>query len=284
MRWDELRGQARALGFSPQSSVRWLSPGELARTTLKVALSSSFVGILDKRELQATLEPVRTAIEPDAEQGAWIDYVADLGDGFDPTYTVASLLAEPVLQVDSAATGGTLRLPRGVALVMGGDEVYPTPSAAQYDDRLRGPYRAALPSADPEPILLALPGNHDWYDGLTAFLRVFGQGRTIGGWRTAQARSYFVLELPDHWWLVGLDTQLGTELDDPQRLFFRQQLTARLQPGDGVIICTPSPTWVYSNDPDRDRDLFNSLNWFDRTIVRSREEMPGTDPVPTGAS
>jgi hypothetical protein len=282
MKQKDLTGHARALGFTPQPAVRWLAPAELARTGLKVATSSGFVGILDKRELQATLEPVRLAVDPDEDGGAWVDFVADVGDGFDPTYTVASLLAAPVLEVDSAVTGNPLQLPRGSVLVMGGDEVYPTPSAAQYEDRLRGPYRAALPEADPKPMLLALPGNHDWYDGLTAFLRVFGQKRDIGGWQTAQSRSYFVLELPDRWWLVGLDTQLGTELDDPQRLFFRQHLTARLKPGDGVIVCAPSPTWVYANEADP--DLFNSLNWFDRTIVRQREESPGAPPVPTGAS
>ena len=284
MRSDELAGHAKELGFSPQPAVRWLAPAQLLTTGIKVATSSGFIGILDKRELQATLDPSLLTLDPDADGGVWLDFVADTGDGFDATYTVASLLARPQLEVTRAGSAERLTLPRGAALLMGGDEVYPVPSAAAYDDRLRGPYRAALPEADPQPTLLALPGNHDWYDGLTAFLRVFGQKRSLGGWQTKQSRSYFVVELPGHWWLVGLDTQLGTELDDPQRLFFRQHLTAKLKPGDGVIVCSPAPTWMYANDPDRSADLFNSLNWFDRTIVRSREEMPGRPPVPTGAA
>jgi hypothetical protein len=285
MRSDELTGQERDLGFSPQPAVRWLAPAQLLQTGIKVATSSGFIGILDKRELQATLDPTPLTVAADDEGGVWLDFVADTGDGFDATYTVASLLARPQLEVATPmTTSGRITLPRGAALVMGGDEVYPTPSAAAYDDRLRGPFRAALPAADPAPALFALPGNHDWYDGLTAFLRVFGQKRSLGGWRTEQSRSYFVVELPGRWWLVGLDTQLGTELDDPQRLFFRQHLTARLRPGDGVIVCAPAPTWMYANDPDRDPDLFNSLNWFDRTIVRTREEMPGRPPVETGAA
>lgn len=287
MRADAPKGRERELGFAPQPAVRWLAPAQLVQTGIKVATSSGFVGILDKRELQATLDPAPIAVQADDAGGAWLDFVADTGDGFDATYTVASLLARPTLEVlpPPGSGGPPLVLPRGDALVMGGDEVYPTPSAAAYDDRLRGPFRAALPEADPAPTLLALPGNHDWYDGLTAFLRVFGQKRTLGGWQTAQSRSYFVVELPARWWLVGLDTQLGTELDDPQRLFFRQHLTARLKPGDGVIVCAPAPTWMYANDRDRDEpDLFNSLNWFDRTVVRTREEMPGQPPVPTGAS
>ena len=282
MRWNELAARSRQLGFAPRQSVRWLAPGELWRTAVKVAVSWSFIGFWDKRELQAGLEPLRLAVEPDEEGGCWLDFVADLGDGFDATYSVATLLAAPSLDVARAGSELPVRLPRGAALVMGGDEVYPTPSAEEYDDRLRGPYRAALPSADPSPLMLALPGNHDWYDGLTAFLRVFCQRRQIGGWHTAQARSYFVLQLPQRWWLVGLDTQLGTELDDPQRLFFRQHLTANLQPGDGVIVCAPAPTWVYSNEGNP--DAFNTLHWFDRRIVRERQEAPGAPPVPTGAS
>jgi hypothetical protein len=158
------------------------------------------VNYLDKREMQGTLDPRRMVIDPDAEGGCWLDFVADLGDGFDATYSVATLLARQELELPGLPDP----LPRGTGLVLGGDEVYPTPSAAQYEDRLRGPYRAALPVVDGDPpLLLALPGNHDWYDGLTAFVRLFGQRRDVGGWRTAQSRSYFVLQLPQRWWLVG---------------------------------------------------------------------------------
>src|SRR4029453_4549246 len=143
---------------------------------------------------------------PDPDGGLWFDHVADLGDGFDPTYTVGRLIA-----ADAAAGGGPsgaedppVRLPRGRLLVLGGDQVYPTASSAGYEDRLKGPYRAALPAgaADPPPVLVALPGNHDWYDGLTAFLRLFAQRRPLGGWRTGQTRSYFVVHLPPGWGAV----------------------------------------------------------------------------------
>lgn len=100
----------------------------------------------------------------------WLDYVADLGDGFNATYSMAYLLAQPHLDVDGRP------LPRGRILVMGGDHVYPTVSGKQYEDRFKGPYRAALPQPPPDvpqPTLYALPGNRDWHDGLTAFLRLF---------------------------------------------------------------------------------------------------------------
>ena len=91
-----------------------------------------------------------------------------------------------------------------------------------------------------EPTLFACAGNHDWYDGLTTFLRLFCEGKRIGGWRTEQTRSYFVVQLPQRWWLVGVDTQLGTYIDDPQIRYFREHLSSVLQPGDGVIVAVPS--------------------------------------------
>jgi hypothetical protein len=274
--WD-LREQAHLLGFTPQDQVRWLSPSQLVITAAKVAVSTLFAGYADRREVQAALPSPPVVIDPGPD-GLWIDYVADLGDGFDPTYTVAWLLAEPELDVDG------LRLPRADVLVFGGDEVYPTSSATGYEDRTTGPYRAALPSAPDAarpPTLLAVPGNHDWYDGLTAFLRVFTQRRSIGGWRTAQTRSYFAARLPHGWWLVGVDTQLGTYIDDPQIRYFREHVSAKLEPGDAVIVCAPTPTWVHTGQGEP--DAFNSLHYFEREVVQQRPDPAGGAPQPTGA-
>jgi len=75
-----------------------------------------------------------------------------------------------------------------------------------YEDRFIGPFAAALPKTDApdKPDLYALPGNHDWYDGLVTFLRVFcvRDGR-VGNWVTRQRRSYFALKLPHDWWGLG---------------------------------------------------------------------------------
>ena len=72
---------------------------------------------------------------------------------------------------------------------------------------------------------IALPGNHDWYDSLVAFQKLFFthifNGRTFaGGWRTRQKRSYFALKLPHKWWLVGVDLQLSHNIDVPQLRYF----------------------------------------------------------------
>src|SRR5690606_10532510 len=92
MRLSALRRHAEELGFTPRDQVRWLAPRELLRTAVQVALAAAFASYTDKRELQRSLPGGRIAVRPDDEGGFWFDYVADLGDGFDPTYTVALLL------------------------------------------------------------------------------------------------------------------------------------------------------------------------------------------------
>ncbi len=278
-----LRRHARDLGFTPADQVRWLSPAELARTTVTAGLGAVFADYTDRRETQAALPASPLEVPADADGGVWWDYVADTGDGFDATFTVVSLLAQRGLDV-ATPDGGTVRLPRGRALVLGGDEVYPVSSTPRYEDRLKALMRAALPPGsvppeEPEPRVFALPGNHDWYDGLTAFLRVFAQRRNVGGWRSEQTRSYFAVRLPAQWWLVGVDTQLGTYVDGPQLEYFRTQLSARLQPGDGVVVCVPAPTWLHTAEDDP--DAFNSLHFFEREIVRTYTD--GGSSRPTGA-
>ncbi|GAB3442262.1 metallophosphoesterase [Actinophytocola sediminis] len=247
------------LGFQPQPAVRWLNPGVLISTGAQSVMASIFGSFADKRELQGTL-PATVHHHGD---GHWLDFVADLGDGFDATYSIASLLAAPELIV------GGQTLPRGQVLVMGGDEVYPVAATDAYEDRSKGVYRAALPVAPPEaPTLFALPGNHDWYDGLTSFLRVFGQGRPFGGWATAQTRSYFAVELPGRWWLYAVDTQFDDYVDAPQLAYFREAATA-LEDGDAVILCTSKPAWVPAGSGGPAKG-YDTVEFFLREVIRPR--------------
>ncbi|MEY2847428.1 MAG: hypothetical protein RI885_93, partial [Actinomycetota bacterium] len=267
MRQRELARHTGTLGFNPRPAVRWLVPTELVRTAVRALVAQMFADYADKRELQGVLPQQTLALATsDTPTDLWIDYVADLGDGFDATYTVARMLAADELEVADGTS--TLTLPRGELLVMGGDEVYPVASSVGYEDRTTGPYGAAFPAGAGEATLLALPGNHDWYDGLTAFLRTFTHRRAIGSWRTIQSRSYFAMRLRPGWWLVGLDTQLGEYIDQPQLDYFREHLTAHLEQGDAIILCCASPTWERTAvDPD----AFDTLHYFERTVLRSRE-------------
>ncbi|TWJ24483.1 metallophosphoesterase family protein [Micromonospora endolithica] len=249
----------RELGFTPRGPVPWLAPFLLISTGIRTLLALLFGAYLDKRELQNSLDAkIARQVGPDG--GLWLDYVADLGDGFNATYSVAYLLAQPELEVDGH------RLPRAQTLVMGGDQVYPSAAFEAYEDRCKGPYQAALPVTPPErPTLFAVPGNHDWYDGLTAFLRLFvrTRDRHFGGWDTAQTRSYFAVELPADWWLLGLDDQSGSYLDDPQLTYF-DTVAERLGPQSRVILAVPAPTWVKAVDHPT---AYDSIDYFVRTIV-----------------
>ncbi|MEA5456652.1 hypothetical protein SPF06_18160 [Sinomonas sp. JGH33] len=310
MKLKELAAHSAELGFTPQQAVRWLAPVSLSRTALKVAAATLFAAFGDKRELEGALPgppllldrlplPGRPAQPIDGEPGVglpqtedetapaprivrregedlWLDFAADLGDGFDATYSIALLLAQDALDVD-----GT-QLPRGAVLVLGGDEVYPVASAKGYEDRTVGPYSAAFPfsphrvladSCPPASVMIALPGNHDWYDGLTSFLRVFTRQHSIGGWRTIQSRSYFGLRLTGGrghpgWWLVGLDSQLGQYIDEPQLEYFYNNVTTKLQPGDAIILCLASPYWVHATTPTADE--FRQIDFFEQDYLRRR--------------
>ncbi|WP_327031137.1 metallophosphoesterase [Micromonospora sp. NBC_01740] len=249
----------RELGFTPRKPVPWLAPFLLISTGIRTLLAMLFGAYLDKRELQNSLD-ARIARQVGPDGGLWLDYVADLGDGFNATYSVAYLIAQPELEVDGH------RLPRAQTLVMGGDQVYPSAAFEAYEDRCKGPYQAALPVTPPErPTLFAVPGNHDWYDGLTAFLRLFvrSRDRHFGGWETGQSRSYFAVELPAGWWLLGLDDQSGSYLDDPQLTYF-DRVAERLGPQSRVILAVPAPTWVKAADHPT---AYDSIDYFIRTIV-----------------
>lgn len=250
------------LGFERKGPIGWLAPLLLLSTGLRTLLHILFGAYLDKRELQNALDDDVFDHSATATGDIWVDYVADLGDGFDATYSVAYLLSQDELEVDGE------RLPRGRVLLMGGDQVYPVASGDDYENRMKGPYRAALPEApagEPRPTLYALPGNHDWYDGLTAFLRLFARRKDghIGGWRTGQRRSYFAIKLPGNWWVFAVDEQFGAYIDDPQLLYF-EKAAERVGPDDRVILMTPSPTWVKARE---DPDAYDAVDYFVRTIL-----------------
>ena len=103
----------------------------------------------------------------------WVDYIADVGDGFEATYTMAYLLAQQSLEVGE----GQPPLPPGSILIMGGDQCYPQATREDYRKRLQVPYGWALDVPQPTRKLFAIPGNHDWYDGLNAFDSLFCSSR-----------------------------------------------------------------------------------------------------------
>jgi hypothetical protein len=254
------------MGFTMRRKmVSWYDPRALIGIAIRDGIAAIFGTYADKRDQQAAL-PVPADPGFGGRNELWFDMVGDMGEAFDPTHAVAWHLAQPTLHFPAVGDIPAADLPRADLLVLLGDEVYPTGSIDRYENQMIGPYDAAWPAGhveDDGPVMLALPGNHDWYDGLTSFLRVFCQRRSIGGWRTQQTRSYFSVRLPHGWWLWAIDTQLGGWLDQPQLAYFRDQ-AALMQPGDRLILVTPVPFWLHTvTDPTANA----TVSWFIEKIV-----------------
>src|SRR5690349_13179434 len=214
------------LGFTRRKAVRWFSPPTLARAAAKVVLAAAFGDYLDKREMEHTLRAEVLTAGAGADD-VWIDFIADTADGFDQTYSVAWCASQSTI-APVGPDGQTRSLPRAQLIVFGGDEVYPYATPKEYEDRFSGPYLAALPWTEPDaarpeephPRMLAIPGNHDWYDGLTWFMRLFAQASWIGGRELEQTRSDFAVDLPGPFWLWGIDIQSDNYVDAAQIEYF----------------------------------------------------------------
>lgn len=229
--------------------VGWFDPGQLLRSGTQVLISALLGTRADYRVLESFGGP-QPVFDYSTGEEIWIDYVADLGDGWNPTYAIASLLARPRLSIRT--DNGHHVTERGRLMIMGGDQVYPTPSRESYQSRLVAPYEAAFPKREcgseaGRPRVFAIPGNHDWYDGLVSFSRQFCTPRSIGGWYTEQKRSYFAIRLPHRWWLIGMDIQLEADIDQPQIEYFRSILRSEMQHGDRAVLMTAEPHWIDGN-------------------------------------
>ncbi|MGK2938848.1 MAG: metallophosphoesterase family protein [Solirubrobacteraceae bacterium] len=272
LRWPRRTAAAREeellrLGFVREAPTRWLDPALLVRSGVQAVVSVAFGRFADRRETQANLDqPVFDAYADRDE--VWLDYVSDTGDGWPATMTMAWLLGRPEL----AIAGEAGALPRADVLLVGGDLVYPAAERVAYEHRFVGPFAGALPWAHPAPHLFAIPGNHDWYDGLVAFTRRFCQQQWIGGWQTWQRRSYAALKLPHGWWVWMLDIQLDELVDDAQLDWFRAA-GAQMQDGDRVILLTGKPSWLRVSEAAPFPPAWENLAYVERIIREAGGEV-----------
>jgi hypothetical protein len=274
-------------GWKKMPMVAWFDPRQLIDTAIRVVLSTVFGQFADRREAFAAANPIAddrldSCFDYEARHADgdfWFDYVADVGDGWNPTYAVARLLARDGITLGEG--DDELKLPRGTLLIMGGDEVYPTAKPAEYENRLIYPYEAAHlaeggKEGETRGDLFAMPGNHDWYDGLRTFFHYFcrrtvkapgeagvdRKGRAIGGRQTHQTRSYFALRLPHGWWLWGTDSQLEGFIDQPQVDFFQFVAQQWMEKGSKLILCTGTPDWEYVKR--KGPESFSSHSYLER--------------------
>jgi hypothetical protein len=225
-----------------RSMVGWYDPRVLTHSAYQLAIANVFGRHSDTRLIEALANQPQTEFDYSVAEGDfWLDYTADIGDGWNSTYAIADAIATPELEVEHGGVRETTRA--GRVLVFGGDEVYPYPTRNEYVVRTETPYSMAF-AGRARPDLFAIPGNHDWYDSLVAFSRTFCRPeRGFAGCITKQTRSYFALKLPANWWLLAIDLQLGADLDEPQVQYF-QKVAARMDDRAQLIFCVPEPQWI----------------------------------------
>ncbi len=262
--------------------VNWYDAGQLIATGLRSLISGEFGHFADKRELQAAVRPDTGAANFNDQTDLWIDYVSDTGDGFNSTFSIAKLVSEQDLKLAlksdyQSRSPGENRFNEAVVtqpgkiILFGGDQVYPTPEMDQYENRFKIPFGTANPynentAPDDRPKMFAIPGNHDWYDGLGNFISLFCQKRRIGNWQTMQERSYFAIELPYNYWIFATDVQLDSDIDQPQKDYFQRIATERMKDGDKVILVTAEPAWVYYQMYN-DNESFKRLKYFEQLYI-----------------
>jgi hypothetical protein len=205
--------------------------------------------------------------------------VADTGDDVAVSRAVARLIFADYELPDPLAKGAFLRAPRGEILLFGGDTAYPVATAQEITNRVIVPFNQVLETlpVDRPRALLGIPGNHDWYDGLDGFARMFRRyddenvarpsivgisqrmieryaewatqfvrggkiekpkALALRGYTPVQGASYFALPLTSRLHLFAVDRQLRS-LDNRQCRFFESW---RMQHPD----ITP---WVMLPDP-----------------------------------
>lgn len=276
--------------FKPQKPVKWFDFSGLMTTFRMVSLSSDILSVIDKREVQTALgkdsgnELINNDIQASPDE-FWFDFIADTGDGFDSTTTlfyhlsrVSYAYALESGQAQNSENKSGIVLKRGSVLVIGGDLVYPAGSEANYRNRFKGPLRFVAPNTGkPGPLLIATPGNHDWYDGLSAFFRLMCQQKKIGDYKTVQNRSYFAYVLRKNVHLFGVDNQLLGDIDIPQMAFFIDYVKriSEKNAKNHVILLIAEPYWYSYDTQDRykRRQRMDSLEYMIRTLTATVKGM-----------
>jgi hypothetical protein len=261
--------------------TNWFQPSMLLNIALKSVISGTFGNYADRRELQAALGSKDEEADPGrlrerlvaGKKEIWVDFICDTGDGFNSTFSVAKKAAERNLTVQTEdGKTAPVATSRGDLLVLGGDEVYPFPTLDTYNTKFRLPFDAAGDKSENfsemnRPLLFAIPGNHDWYDGLGNFMKLFCQQRRIGIWQTVQRRSYFAIPLPNDYWIWATDIQLNSNIDQPQLDYFTRIAKEEMQEGDKIILVTAEPAWVYNKMRKNDQS-FDRLEFFISRHIR----------------
>lgn len=231
------RGSAAGAGWGSQevggyrelmpprvSNLSWLNPATLwkARNGPLAALLGDPTGEQRQQWVRGQLERGAAGedllIERDDPGTFSFLLLGDTGEGDAPQYAVVPGLL--------AAGAGTRYA------VLCSDVLYPVGSANEYGTKFFRPYR------DYDAPIYPIPGNHDWYDGLTGFMRVFCDAPALPAAPRPRAGSAA-------WWRSLL--WRAPETVDEDRLARARRLRDR--PGQAGR--SPGPYWAMDSGPLR---------------------------------
>lgn len=251
-------GSFRELQPATQS-FSWLNPRTLWRSRNEVvAALFGDPSLRARRRWMAAMRErgadPRCRIRPGVGPEFSFLVLGDPGEGDASQYAVVPVMLKVGADTDFA--------------IVASDVIYPTGAANDYPDKFFRPYQDY-----PAPIY-AIPGNHDWYDGLGGFMRVFCDARELPGdvapesglarllWRkpekadeallaeasklrdgerrrVVQPGPYWAIETPSLV-VVGIDTGIRGEIDREQGEWLREVST---DPRPKVLI-TGKPIYV----------------------------------------
>lgn len=289
-------GQTEAAPSSPQrtpsDAVKWLLAAGLLRKGLGIA-KSVVANELDLRDWMAH------AAAPDFRTGrseVWFDYIADTGDDSAVMRTLAAYFPRAFDANELKRSVAPDRwlgrehptLQAGAFLFIGGDTAYHVADETTLRERFVNPFNAAIPKPDGMRPIFGIPGNHDYYDNLVGFNRLFRNAYPPGapsvlplpGYCPQQEASYMRIKLPGEWELWGAD--LGPHgLDYRQARYFHEgELPKRL------ILCTAVPpvcfnrVMVKRTPKDKEYQAYGRLLYFKDAAFtpddQGRKPPPGT--------
>ncbi|CAD2215280.1 hypothetical protein ADEAN_000273500 [Angomonas deanei] len=94
------------------------------------------------------------------------------------------------------------------------------------------------------PLLFAIPGNHDWFDGLSTYSKYIVEKTWMGGWLMPQKSSYFLLRLPLNWFIICCDTGNTKDIDATQKNYFLGLIDSEMDEESCVILTCHEPGWL----------------------------------------
>jgi hypothetical protein len=269
--WGHLRHlMASAIATESIDSRDWMTPDEPR------ALLARITEVLGGNAKAASLSEA-------LGRDLYVDFVADTGDDVAVSRAVARLVFAAYELPDPDRAGEFLRAPRGEILLFGGDTAYPVATAQELMNRVIAPWNQvlqALPDDGERRVLLGIPGNHDWYDGLDGFARMFrrdGPGASrpsvaaispkmleyqaewaskfvrgakikkpkalvLSGYTTVQNASYFALPLAPKIEMLAVDRQLTTT-DSRQTEFLGDYYRAHQESATFAVL--PDPVYHF---------------------------------------